>query len=104
MPRPAAADMPSTTTRPGSILVIDDEEIMREILEALLTREGYEVRLAANAAEGLELVRSMPFDAAIVDMMMPGMDGISSLDEIKKVDDDLPELMITALASVENAI
>ena len=40
MPRPAAADMPSTTTRPGSILVIDDEEIMREILEALLTREG----------------------------------------------------------------
>src|SRR6187399_2454298 len=90
--------------RTGSVLVIDDEEIMREILEALLTREGYEVRLAANAAEGLELVRTMPFDAAIVDMMMPGMDGISTLDEIKKVDDDLPVLMITAFASVENAI
>ncbi len=77
---------------------------MREILEALLTREGYEVRLAANAAEGLELARSMPFDAAIVDMMMPGMDGISALDELKKIDDDLPVLMITAFASVENAI
>jgi two-component system response regulator PilR (NtrC family) len=90
--------------RKGSILVIDDEEIMREILETLLTREGYEVRLAANAAAGLELARSMPFDVAIVDVMMPGMDGISALDEIKKIDDDLPVLMITAYASVENAI
>ena len=77
---------------------------MREILEALLTREGYDVRLAANAAEGLDLVRSVPFDAAIVDMMMPGMDGISALEELKKIDDELPVLMITAFASVENAI
>ena len=104
MPRVAASDVPAHVTRSGSILVIDDEDIMREILEALLAREGYDVRLAANALEGLELVRSVPFDAAIVDMMMPGMDGISALDEIKKIDDDLPVLMITAFASVENAI
>src|ERR687897_684015 len=90
--------------RNTSVLVIDDEEIMREILEALLTREGYLVRLASHAAEGLELARTMPFDAAVVDMMMPGMDGISTLDELKKVDDELPVLMITAFASVENAI
>jgi DNA-binding NtrC family response regulator len=88
----------------SSILVIDDEEIMREILETLLTREGYQVRLASTAAEGLELARSMPFDAAIVDVMMPGMDGVTALDEIRKIDDDLPVLMITAYASVENAI
>ena len=62
--------------RTGSILVIDDEEIMREILEALLTREGYQVRLVSTAAEGLDLARAMPFDAAIVDVMLPGMDGI----------------------------
>jgi DNA-binding NtrC family response regulator len=90
--------------RNGTILVIDDEEIMREILEALLTREGYQVRLAANAAEGLDLARTMSFDGAIVDMMMPGMDGMSALDELKKIDDDLPVVMITAFASVENAI
>ena len=88
----------------NSILVIDDEEIMREILETLLTRDGYDVRLASTASEGLDLVRSMPFDAAIVDVMLPGMDGISALDELKKIDDDLPVLMITAFASVENAI
>jgi CheY-like chemotaxis protein len=76
--------------RNGSILVIDDEEIMREILDALLTRQGYSVRLAENAAQGLELARTLSFDAVVVDMMMPGMDGISALDELKKIDDDLP--------------
>ncbi|HTM25871.1 MAG TPA: sigma-54 dependent transcriptional regulator [Vicinamibacterales bacterium] len=88
----------------GTILVIDDEEIMREILEALLTREGYQVRLASTAAAGLEAARGMPFDAAIVDVMLPGMDGVQALDELKKIDDDLPVLMITAYASVESAI
>ena len=90
--------------RHGSILVIDDEDIMREILETLLSREGYTVRLASSGAEGLELAKSLPFDAAIVDVMMPGMDGMAVLDELKKIDDDLPVLMITAFASVENAI
>ncbi len=90
--------------RTGSVLVIDDEEIMREILEALLTREGYDVRLASSGAEGLELARTLPFDAAIVDVMMPGIDGITTLDELKKIDDELPVLMITAFASVETAI
>src|SRR5882672_3357867 len=90
--------------RHASILVIDDEEIMREILETLLTREGYSVRLASNGADGIELAKSLLFDAVIVDVMMPGMDGMAALEELKKVDDELPVLMITAFASVENAI
>ena len=90
--------------RTGSILVIDDEEIMREILEALLTREGYHVRLATGGEEGLDLARTGAFDTAIVDVMMPGMDGIGVLEELKKLDDDLPVVMITAFASVETAI
>jgi len=90
--------------RNASILVIDDEEIMREILDALLTREGYQVRLAATGGEGIELAKSMPFDTAIVDLMMPGIDGMSTLEELKKADDELPVLMITAFASVETAI
>ena len=91
-------------TRAGSILVIEDEEIMREILEALLTPEGYEVRLARDGEAGLELARAMPFDAAIVDVMMPGMDGLSVLDELKKIDDDLAVVMVTAYASVDTAV
>jgi DNA-binding NtrC family response regulator len=87
-----------------SILVIDDEEIMREVLESLLTREGYRVRLASTAEEGLDLARSLPFDAAIVDLMLPGMDGIGALEELKRINEDLPVLMITAFASVDTAI
>jgi two-component system response regulator PilR (NtrC family) len=90
--------------RTGSILVIDDEEIMREILDALLTREGYRVQLASSGEEGIELARSAPFDAVIVDVMMPGLDGIATLEELKKIDDELPIVMITAFASVETAI
>ena len=104
MPRSMTSEAPVAAARPGSNLVIDDEEIMREILETLLMREGYDVRLAANAAEGLELARSVPFDAAIVDMMMPGIDGISALDELKKIDDDMPVLSRSAsLTSVSAA-
>ena len=90
--------------RQGTILVIDDEEIMREILETLLTREGYRVRLAASGPEGLEVVRSTPIDAVIVDVMMPGMDGLQVLDAIHDIDDELPVLMITAFASMETAV
>ena len=88
----------------GSILVVDDEEIMREILDTLLSRQGYRVRLATSGAEGIELAKTVPFDAAIVDLMMPGMDGIATLQELKKIDEELPVTVITAFASVETAI
>src|SRR2546422_9858515 len=92
------------TSRNGTILVIDDEEIMRDILETLLTREGYDVRLAASGADGIEIARALPIDVALVDIMMPGLDGIATLDELKRVDEDLAVIMITAYASVESAI
>ena len=92
------------TTRKGTILVVDDEEIMREILETLLTREGYEVKLASSGEEGLELARALPFDAAVVDIMMPGINGIETLDELRRIDEDLAVIIITAYASVESAI
>ena len=92
------------TTRKGTILVVDDEEIMRDILETLLTREGYEVKLASSGEEGLELARALPFDAAVVDIMMPGINGIETLDELRRIDEDLAVIIITAYASVESAI
>ena len=102
--RARAGELIMATSRNGTILVVDDEEIMREILETLLTREGYDVRLASSGAEGLELARALPFDAAIVDIMMPGLDGIATLDELKRIDEDLAVIIITAYASVESAI
>src|SRR5881296_3524241 len=92
------------TSRHGTVLVVDDEEIMREILETLLTREGYDVRLASSGGEGLELARALPFDAAIVDIMMPGLNGIEALEELKRIDEDLSVIIITAYGSIESAI
>jgi DNA-binding NtrC family response regulator len=90
--------------RHSSVLVIDDEEVMREILESLLTADGHRVTTAASGEEGLALARSSSFDAAVVDVMLPGMDGIETMQELKKLDDELPVVLVTAFASVEAAI
>ena len=94
----------TSTSRAGTILVVDDEEIMREILDTLLTREGYDVRLASSGEDALALARTISFDAALVDIMMPGLGGIETLDELKRMDEDLAVIIITAYASVESAI
>ncbi len=90
--------------KPESILVVDDEEVMRDVLQSLLVKAGYEVMLAKDGAEGLALARRHAFDAAIVDVMMPEIGGLDLLEELKKVDPDVVVLMITAYASVETAI
>ena len=90
--------------RHSSVLVIDDEEVMREILESLLTADGHRVTTAGSGEEGLALARSSSFDAAVVDVMLPGIDGIETLKELKKLDDELPVVLVTAFASVETAI
>ena len=88
----------------ASVLVIDDEAIMREVLQTLLEPEGCQVSLAASGEDGLVLARSQPFDVAIVDVMMPGIDGIETLDALRRLDEDLPVILITASASVDRSV
>lgn len=88
----------------GTVLVIDDEEVMREILDSLLTQEGYRVKLATSGSEGLAIATREPIDLAIVDVMLPDQSGIDVLDELKKADPEIVVAMITAFASVETAI
>jgi two-component system, NtrC family, response regulator PilR len=87
-----------------AILIVDDEEVMRDVLQSLLQPAGFTVSLAENAEQALELVKKKSFGAAIVDVMLPDMSGIELLDELKKLDPELVVLMITAFASVETAI
>jgi len=87
-----------------AVLVVDDEEVMRDVLRTLLGEAGYDVSLAENAEQALDLLKKRAFGAAIVDVMLPDMGGIELLDEIKKADPELVVLMITAFASVETAI
>ena len=88
----------------GSILVVDDEEVMRDVLETLLTKEGYDVTLAQDGPAGLALARKKSFDAVVLDVMLPEMSGLEVLEELKKSDPDIVVLMITAFASLETAI
>jgi two-component system response regulator PilR (NtrC family) len=87
-----------------SILVIDDEEVMRDVLGRLLTQAGHDVALAETGPQGLELARKGTYAAAIVDVMLPEMGGLEVLEELKRIDPDLVVLMITAYASMEMAI
>jgi len=87
-----------------SVLVVDDEEVMRDVLHSLLSEAGYDVVVTETAEQALDLVRKRSFGAAVVDVMLPEMGGLELLDELKKLDSELVVLMITAFASVETAI
>jgi DNA-binding NtrC family response regulator len=87
-----------------SVLVIDDEEIIREALEALLTGEGYAVTTAATAAEGMEALAGRDVDAVLLDLMLPDKNGLEVLEDIRRLDEDLPVVMITAFGTIEGAV
>jgi DNA-binding NtrC family response regulator len=86
------------------ILVIDDEEVMRDVLGRVLGQAGYEVSFAETGLQGVELARRGAFAAAVVDVMLPEMGGLEVLEELKKHDPEMVVLMITAFASMEMAI
>ncbi|MBW2147634.1 MAG: sigma-54-dependent Fis family transcriptional regulator [Deltaproteobacteria bacterium] len=88
----------------GKIMVVDDEEIMRMSLQAWLEEDGFNVTTARDGIEALRLIEEEQFDAAMVDLKMPGIDGIQVLEEIKKHQSSLPVLIMTAYASVDTAV
>ncbi|MEW6731245.1 MAG: sigma-54 dependent transcriptional regulator [Acidobacteriota bacterium] len=88
----------------GNILVIDDEEIMRDVLESLLTQEGYRVELTKTGEEGLERYQQRPFDVVLLDVSMPGIGGIKTLEGLLRIDPEAVIIMITAYATFETAV
>ena len=88
----------------GRILVADDEEIIREVLADLLRSESYTVEFAENGSQTLEKIRNGNFGAVLLDLMMPDMDGLRILEELKTTKDRPEVIMITAFASIEKAI
>ncbi len=86
------------------ILVVDDEEAMRESLAAWIHKEGYSVETAASGRQALEKLRSRAFDLALVDIKMPEMDGIELLEKIKKDHPLMLVVTITAHGTIESAV
>jgi len=88
----------------STILVVDDELSMREFLKILLEKEGYQAVTASDGEKALKAIEMQEFDLVISDIRMPGMGGLELLDSAKKVNPDLPFIMITAFASPEDAV
>ena len=83
-------------TSEPQVLVVDDEEANRQALERILSREGYDVRHAANGREALERIRKQPPSVMITDLKMPGMSGIELMQTAKTV---LPELEVIVMTA-----
>ncbi len=88
----------------GCVLIIDDEEEIRESLQTLLELEGYEVETAANGEQGLSKLDERPFDLVLLDLALPDRNGIELLPEIRALDPQISVIMITAYGTVEDAV
>lgn len=80
----------------GHILVVDDDDRLRDLLKRYLTREGHDVTVAKDAASARKLMATMTFDLVILDVMMPGEDGLSLLKSVREKKSETPVILLTA--------
>jgi len=86
------------------ILVVDDEESIREFLEIMLKKEGYEVSTAADGAAAVEVIKKKSFDLVISDLQMPNMTGLELLRQVRDMSPTTIFMMITAFGTTETAV
>src|SRR5206468_12682596 len=94
----------NTVPHHRSVLICEDEEVIRRSLAELLQGEGYVVSPAANVTDAVSLARSNDFDVAICDVMLPDGDGVDLLKRLIRPNPRTSVLVITAYATVENAV
>jgi two-component system, NtrC family, response regulator len=87
-----------------TILIVDDEKNYLVVLDALLSSEGYEVITVDNSIDAIEHIGNPDIDLVITDMKMPGISGMELLEEIKKINFDLPVIVMTAYGTIEMAV
>lgn len=88
------------------ILIIDDEQVMRDGCTRILSRDGWTVITAENGHQGLDEIRRHPseIDLILLDLMMPGLSGMETLERIREIDSNLLVVVITGHATVESAV
>src|SRR3990172_3992558 len=88
----------------GKVLIVDDEKLMRISLESQLKKEGYSVKSVDNALDGLKIVKSEEFDVVLTDLRLSGISGIDFLKEIKKYNQEIIVVIMTAYVTLESAV
>ena len=88
----------------GEILVVDDDGRMRDLVAKVLTREGYSVRALPRGQDVLSALQEMPADLVISDIRMPGMDGMTLLQEVRRVSPETSVVLMTAFGSIDSAV
>jgi DNA-binding response OmpR family regulator len=88
----------------SNILVVDDENVARQSLTDILKLEGYNVASASNGQAAVEYVRAHPVDLMIVDLRMPGMDGLEVVQVVNQMAPDTEVVLLTAFASTDSAV
>ena len=88
----------------SNILIIDDDNAIRWVLEEALSDEGFLVKTATNAQSALQLIQQHRFAAVISDIRMPGEDGLQLLQKIKTQDEQLPVIIMTAHSDLDSAV
>jgi DNA-binding NtrC family response regulator len=88
----------------ASVLVIDDEPGIREMLAYELSQDGFDVEMAENGLAAVEAVKRRKFDLAITDLRMPGMDGVATVEALRLLDPKIEVIVATGYASVETAV
>ena len=78
-----------------NILIVDDEAAIRETLKGVLEDEGYTIAVAESAEQCLEGLRRKPFDVVMLDIWLPGMDGLDALSKIQEIEDHPEVIMIS---------
>ncbi|MGB2768838.1 MAG: sigma-54 dependent transcriptional regulator [Candidatus Zixiibacteriota bacterium] len=86
------------------ILIVDNEEPQREQLAGFLKKQGFSATTAGSGPEAIDISQDKSFEVALVDLKMPGMDGIEVLRRLKETNPDIQVIMITAYGSVETAV
>ena len=86
------------------ILIVDDEEVVRDVLSVLLNSEGYKVDFAQTGTQALELVRDKDYGVVLLDLMLPDIDGIKILEEFQKLEGSPATIVLTAFGSIEKAV
>jgi two-component system response regulator (stage 0 sporulation protein F) len=86
-----------------TILVVDDDEAIRTLLQEELEEEGYKVLIATNARDALKMVAAEALDLVILDIRMPGMDGLEALPRILGIKEGLPVIMNTAYSQYQDS-